>query len=77
MLSLKNLHLFFSLWRTEPVPDEMNAIPLQLKHEQPGSTESVSESKAQKPHVFSQLKHAKRKLPQKMGVVMFPCSQNL
>lgn len=37
---------FFSLWRTEPVPDEMNAIPLQLKHEQPGSTESVSESKA-------------------------------
>lgn len=30
----------------------MNVIVLQLKHEQPGATESVSQSKAQKPHVF-------------------------
>lgn len=67
MLSLKNLLLFFFLWRAEPVPDEMNAIVLQLKHEQPGATESVSESKAQKPQGFSQIKHSKRKLLQQMG----------
>lgn len=76
MLSLKNLLLFF-LWRTGPLLDEMNAIVLQQTRGQPGATESASESKAQKAHVFSQMEHAKRKLPQKMGVVMFPYSQNL
>lgn len=77
MLSPKNLLLIFFLWRTEPVPDEMNAIILQLKREQPGATESISESKVQKPHAFPQMKQPKRKLPQKMGVFIFPCSQKL
>lgn len=76
MLRLKNL-LLFSPWRTEPLPHEMNCIIHQQTHRQAGATQSASKSKAQEAHVFSQMKHTKRKLPLGNGAGRVPRSQNL
>ena len=76
MLRLENL-LLFSPWRTESLPCEINAFINWRNHWQTGATQSASESKAQEAHVFSQMKHTKRKLPLGNGVGHVPRSQNL
>jgi len=76
MLRLKNLG-FFPPWRAEPLPCKMNASIHRQTHWQIGVMQNATESKAQEVHVFSKMKHTKKKLPLGGGVGHVPCSQNL